>query len=242
MKTITFYSYKGGVGRSLALSNIAIRLSEFNKSVCVLDFDLEAPGLQFKFNDYAKSQSIDNGIVDYISEFSSKGTVPNTVKDYSITLIPPNELFKPIIFIPAGNVDNPDYWKKLSAINWGEMFYKPSSNGVKFFLDLKKKINNEFNPDFFLIDSRTGITDISGITLKILADEIVIFAANNKENLYGSKKIIESLTNKSDLLFGVSPKLNFILTRLPFTDTIRDKEKEFKIVEKEKASCYRIQI
>ena len=29
MKTITFYSYKGGVGRSLALVNIATRLAEF---------------------------------------------------------------------------------------------------------------------------------------------------------------------------------------------------------------------
>lgn len=232
MRTITFYSYKGGVGRSLALSNIAIRLSEFNKSVCVLDFDLEAPGLQFKFNDYSKSEDIKLGIVDYINDFSLKGIVPSSIRDYSITLNPSNKLFKPITFIPAGDVDNPIYWKKLSSVNWEAMFYGTSSNGVKFFLDLKKKIIDEFNPDFFLIDSRTGITDISGITLKILADEVVILAANNKENLYGSKKIIESLTNKSNSLFGTSPKIHFILTRLPFTDTIRDKEKEFKIVEK----------
>ena len=45
MKTITFYSYKGGVGRTLALANIAKRLSEFGKKVCLIDFDLEAPGL-----------------------------------------------------------------------------------------------------------------------------------------------------------------------------------------------------
>ncbi|MBK7057003.1 MAG: AAA family ATPase [Leptospiraceae bacterium] len=43
MKTVTFYSYKGGVGRTLALANIAMRLSEFGKKVCILDFDLEAP-------------------------------------------------------------------------------------------------------------------------------------------------------------------------------------------------------
>ena len=49
MKTITFYSYKGGVGRTLALSNIANKLSEFGKKVCIIDFDLEAPGLHIKF-------------------------------------------------------------------------------------------------------------------------------------------------------------------------------------------------
>ena len=48
MKTLTFYSYKGGVGRSLALVNIATRLSEFGKKVCIIDFDLEAPGLHLK--------------------------------------------------------------------------------------------------------------------------------------------------------------------------------------------------
>ena len=45
MKTITFYSYKGGVGRSLTLSNIATRLADLGKKVCIIDFDLEAPGL-----------------------------------------------------------------------------------------------------------------------------------------------------------------------------------------------------
>ncbi len=49
MKTITFYSYKGGVGRTLALANVAMRLSEFKKKVCMIDFDLEAPGLHHKF-------------------------------------------------------------------------------------------------------------------------------------------------------------------------------------------------
>ena len=48
MKTFTFYSYKGGVGRTLALVNVANRLVEFGKKVCILDFDLEAPGLQSK--------------------------------------------------------------------------------------------------------------------------------------------------------------------------------------------------
>jgi MinD-like ATPase involved in chromosome partitioning or flagellar assembly len=36
MKTITFYSYKGGVGRSLTLSNIAMRLADLGKKVVLL--------------------------------------------------------------------------------------------------------------------------------------------------------------------------------------------------------------
>lgn len=230
MKTITFYSYKGGVGRSLALSNIAIRLSELNKKVCVLDFDLEAPGLHFKFENYSRSNKIEKGIVDYIDEFSTKRIIPKSIKDYAVELTPANKIFEPIQLIAAGNIDDSAYWKKLSCINWASMFYENDSKGVEFFLDLKHKIETEIEPDFLLIDSRTGITDIAGITLKLLADEAVILAANNEENMYGSKKIIKSLIDKENLLFGKTPKIIFVLTRLPFTDTSLDKEKEFSLI------------
>ena len=44
MITISFYSYKGGVGRSLALTNLAVYLAQFGVKVVMADFDLEAPG------------------------------------------------------------------------------------------------------------------------------------------------------------------------------------------------------
>src|SRR4051794_13247188 len=40
----TFYSYKGGVGRSMALANVAVLLARSGKKVLVVDWDLEAPG------------------------------------------------------------------------------------------------------------------------------------------------------------------------------------------------------
>ena len=43
--TFTFYSYKGGVGRSLAVLNTAYQLAGFGKQVLILDLDLEAPGV-----------------------------------------------------------------------------------------------------------------------------------------------------------------------------------------------------
>ncbi len=42
---VTFYSYKGGTGRTMAMANIAGLLSRRGKSVLVVDFDLESPGL-----------------------------------------------------------------------------------------------------------------------------------------------------------------------------------------------------
>lgn len=48
-QVITFYSYKGGVGRSMALANVATLLAQRGKRVLVLDFDFEAPGLHRYF-------------------------------------------------------------------------------------------------------------------------------------------------------------------------------------------------
>lgn len=232
MKTITFYSYKGGVGRTLALSNIAIRLSELGKKVCLLDFDLEAPGLPFKFKNNKKV--IKSGIVDYIYEYSFNGIIPDKINKYSISIEPLNSNFLPIQLIPAGNIETNEYWKKLSQINWSEMFYSENGQGVRFILDLKAKIEKEFSPDVLLIDSRTGITDISGITLKLLADEVVILSSYNDEGLFGSKKIINSLLDNSNSLFGKTPKIDFILTRLPFRDEPSDKTKENSLLLKVK--------
>src|SRR5512134_20337 len=45
----TFYSYKGGVGRSMALANVAALLAKWGRRVLVVDWDLEAPGLERYF-------------------------------------------------------------------------------------------------------------------------------------------------------------------------------------------------
>src|SRR6267378_5114739 len=49
-KIVTFYSYKGGTGRSMALANVACTLAltsdlSDGKHVLMIDWDLESPGL-----------------------------------------------------------------------------------------------------------------------------------------------------------------------------------------------------
>jgi MinD superfamily P-loop ATPase len=53
-EVITFYSYKGGTGRTMALSNIAVLLARQQNAttpVLMIDWDLEAPGLHHYFAD-----------------------------------------------------------------------------------------------------------------------------------------------------------------------------------------------
>lgn len=74
----TFYSYKGGVGRSMALANIAECFCEKHLRVLMVDWDLEAPGLEVYFLPAAADGSSDSrlqqsrrqpGLIDMLYEY-----------------------------------------------------------------------------------------------------------------------------------------------------------------------------
>ena len=51
-QVITFYSYKGGTGRSMALANVSCLLANqisSSEKILMIDWDLEAPGLHRYF-------------------------------------------------------------------------------------------------------------------------------------------------------------------------------------------------
>lgn len=229
MKTITFYSYKGGVGRTLALSNIAKRLNEFGKKVFIIDFDLEAPGVHYKFKDFLRHDNIKQGLVDYIYEFCVNNQVDSDLNKYVRAFRINSRSKNQINLMCAGNNSSSEYWKKLSSINWHDMFYKEESEGIEFFLNLKELIQKKYNPDYLLIDSRTGFTETSAITMSILADEVMILSANNLENIEGSKQIIKSI-NRTKSLTNHKIKTHFVLTRIPVGNSPEDKITKNKII------------
>src|SRR5436189_94654 len=66
----TFYSYKGGVGRSMALANAAVLLARAGRRVLVVDFDLEAPGIEQYFW-YFESESAAPGVLDLLADLTT---------------------------------------------------------------------------------------------------------------------------------------------------------------------------
>src|SRR5688500_1566192 len=68
---VTFYSYKGGVGRSMALANTGVILAQWGYRVLMIDFDLEAPGLEKFFSSLVDIPKVreQKGIVDFLSDY-----------------------------------------------------------------------------------------------------------------------------------------------------------------------------
>jgi len=217
MKTITFYSYKGGTGRSLALANAAIYLTTLGFRVAALDFDLEAPGLHYKFSrsDDGSAIAVRTGLVDYILAFIVEGQVKSPLREFLVSLPVPGTSDQMLYLIPAGDVPSSDYWAKLARLNWHELFYSKGAKGVQIFMELKARISEELKPDFLLVDSRTGITEMGGVATTLFADKLICLVSPTRENMQGARAVLRSLKRSRRETEGSDLEIIIAVSRLP---------------------------
>jgi tetratricopeptide (TPR) repeat protein/cellulose biosynthesis protein BcsQ len=187
MFVVTFYSYKGGVGRTLALVNCAFRLAQEGKKVFILDFDLEAPGVD-AFRPCGNGESR-QGIVEYVSRFTSQGSV-EALDDYVYRVDAEQTARGTIHFMPAGRKDE-EYQSLLSKLDWKHFYSR--QKGYLFVENLKAAIERRYAPDYVLVDSRTGLTDISGICTLQLPNLVVLLFNLNNQNVTGISRIYRSI-------------------------------------------------
>jgi len=204
MFTVTFYSYKGGVGRTLALANVADRLSARGKRVFLLDFDLEAPGLDAYF---PKVNQATPGIVEYVSRYADTGVVP-PLKDYVTEVHPRDGQDAGEIFLMRSGLRDSEYQRLLAHMNWKDFY--ANRHGFLFVENLKGAIESDYSPDYLLVDSRTGLTDTSGICTLQLPDAVVFLFGLNNQNIEGTAQIYKSvisnkLNKQIDTLLIASP-------------------------------------
>jgi len=195
---IAFYSYKGGVGRTLALANCARALAAAGKRIAVMDLDLEAPGLEhfaaFRPQGEAASKDSDQrpplaGFAEYIKACRTAGP-PEHLSDYfHCCAAQPGDKGE-VWLMPAGRRGEATYCEVL-ALDW-ERFYS-EEDGYRLVENLRGHIENELKPDYVLIDARTGLTELGGIATHQLADLVVLLFNLNWQNLHGIQVVHDSL-------------------------------------------------
>jgi cellulose biosynthesis protein BcsQ len=177
---VTFYSYKGGVGRTMALANVAAMLAKEGRRVLLIDFDLEAPGLDaFEGLGCAKGCS---GVVEYVAEYLATGKAP-TIAPFVHECIPSSTHLRGKLWLmPSGKKDH-QYNHDRARINWTDLYDR--YDGERFIENWKADIEETYAPDYVLIDSRTGLTDVGGVCTLHLPQLVVLIYALNDQNIHG---------------------------------------------------------
>lgn len=207
---VTFYSFKGGVGRSMALINTAGILAGRGFRVLVIDMDLEAPGLSY-LNPDAPDQpsptpnprhSLQPGFVDLLFDAKERGSESDLFalpaveieKRYTQSYRLPPGLGKfddgSLRIMPAGKFDGL-YAKRLNDLNFRKLYEE--GVGEPLIRVFKKKFAEAALYDYILIDSRTGFSDEAGICTRDLADYLMILSGLNRQNVEGTCEFLKSL-------------------------------------------------
>ncbi|WP_373203200.1 KGGVGR-motif variant AAA ATPase [Mycobacterium marinum] len=216
MRTVSFYSYKGGTGRTLLVANVGVLLARLGMSVVLIDLDLEAPGLPYKFPSEIFTGP---GVIEWM-------TAPQRPAVRS--LFQPVRLRSP--FVPDGSLhlitasEKPSrrYLQAMRQIQEGPLSGN-ANEAASSLLDLKEAIFDSVAPDFLLIDSRTGITTTNAITTRVLADDVVALTLKTDEQLDGTREVLRSLVPLKRPLDAHSPMgLYVLISRVSRSSDVAD--------------------
>lgn len=220
MYVTTFYSFKGGVGRSMALANAAVELAKRGRRVLVVDFDLEAPGLDTF--DVLHPRKAVPGIIDFVREYINSDRAPD-VKRFMARLPDVGDQGGKLWIMPSG-AQKVTYAAHFNEIDWAELYDK--RDGYLLFEDLKAQWEQAVNPDYVLIDSRTGHTDTGGICTRQLPDAVAILFFPNEQNLRGLTKVVKDIRAEAGEPRRKAIELHFVMSNVP------DLDDEDRILEK----------
>ena len=189
VRTVTFYSYKGGTGRSLLLANLAVLAARLGKKVVALDLDLEAPGLVYKL--LPEHSSSVTGVVDWLIPRRARLETP-LLTDISLDVPVPDPLMTggSLVLVPAGTAPTGEYFHQVQGLRIDDWLL---SDGVDAFIELSQAIADELTPDYLFIDSRTGVTASNAVTTRVLADAVVVLTLDNLEQMEGTRAVLRTL-------------------------------------------------
>ena len=208
-KIVTFYSYKGGTGRSMALANVAWILASNGYQVLAVDWDLEAPGLHRYFHPFLLDPELADtpGVLDMVWDVATAAMDPAVperadwhqpyadVLNYAVSLRRKFLGGGTLDLLPAGRQD-PLYSTRVGAFDWTN-FYDRLGGGA-FLEAVRTSMRAEY--DYVLIDSRTGLSDTSGICTVQLPDMLVIGFTFNTQSVSGAAAVAASVRRqRSDL-------------------------------------------
>jgi MinD-like ATPase involved in chromosome partitioning or flagellar assembly len=204
-KIVTFYSFKGGAGRTMALANTAWIMASNGLKVLAVDWDLDSPGLHKYLHPFLDPATITAtpGIIDLINDYAWAATGgEERSADWHVQYA---QILRHAIsvnwhdfpeggtldFVSAGR-QNRDYSSAVASIDW-DNFYERLGGG-QFFEALRASMKENY--DYTLIDSRTGLSDIADICTVHLPDILVDCFTLSDQSMEGAAAVARNLDQR----------------------------------------------
>ncbi|MEU6371749.1 FxSxx-COOH system tetratricopeptide repeat protein [Streptomyces sp. NPDC046909] len=198
-KIVTFYAYTGGTGRTMALANIAWIMASQGRRVLMVDWDLDAPGLDRFLRPFLDPNSLRDrpGVLELINDYVLKVDHLGDTHVRSEWIAEQADIGRavnPLVWnfpgdgrldhISAGRQDR-NYSSIFSQFDWTR-FYEEQYGGQ--FLDaMCAQFRHGY--DYVLIDSRTGLSDISDICTLHFPDVLVNCFTHNDRSIEGAAAV-----------------------------------------------------
>ncbi len=191
----------------MALANIAWLLASNGRRVLVVDWDLEAPGLQRYFHPFLHDPELRStrGVMDMIWDFTAAVMSPPVPgeEDWferSTAITPYAESLNwrfpadgTVDFVCSGRHD-PAYSQRLSTFDWSTFY---DAHGGADFIDAIAE-NMRASYDWILVDSRTGLSDTAGICTVQLPDIVVNCFTLSTQSIEGAAAVAGSINGHGD--------------------------------------------
>jgi MinD-like ATPase involved in chromosome partitioning or flagellar assembly len=204
---VTFYSLRGGVGRTTALASAARIMSARGCRVLCIDMDFEAPGLPYLFG--LSEPEPKQGALAALLALEQGEEVD--IRDHVQRASEADELY----CMPAGLL-NTQYAQRLRLLD-PESWYREASNPLHRLLDLAAE--SSLAPDIILLDARTGMSAISAPLLFDVSDMAVICFFPHPQTRRGTELLVQSMlaarTRRSTDEFPITPELRFLVSPVP---------------------------
>ncbi|HEY6792053.1 MAG TPA: FxSxx-COOH system tetratricopeptide repeat protein [Trebonia sp.] len=218
-QVVTFYSFKGGTGRTMALANVAWILAANGLRVLIADWDLDSPGLHRFFQPFMEPDVRDRpGIVDFVRQYlwaaERAGIPPQAlVNDTDEARATARTKVEKLIGEHIGRLPDytvplawqfqkggalhflpagkqpVDYQPSLSSLDW-DNFYDNLHGGL-FLEAFREHLKRTY--DYVLIDSRTGLSDMADICTIHLPDMVIDCFTLSTQAIEGAAQMAASI-------------------------------------------------
>lgn len=193
---VTFFSCKGGVGRSTALAIAAASLSDRGKSVLIVDLDLEAPGI----GPILLSQELmpDYGALDYFVE-NGLGGVDDAFLAACVATSPLTAGRGLVEVVPAiGRIGQLHPQNVLPKLGRAFLDDPDGQGGALSFRDqtrtLIRSLAARRRYDAIFVDARAGLSESAAASILGLGGEILMFGVDTPQTFESYNYLLAHLS------------------------------------------------